>query len=247
MRLSVIVPAFNEERYLPRSLSSVRQAALAFGDAFPGETIEVIVVDNGSTDQTATVAREHGAMVIPEGRRGIAVARNTGAAAAHGEILVFLDADYRVLPSFLARIAGRYADDASMAGAGVRVALEPTEIDPITRSIAAGALLVLRRTRSMSFGVASFRRECFDALRGYDESLYALEDVEILQRLASPRHRRLGRYRVLSDVCVLASARGFFRGGALGMGRMLAAYTRMTLFPAARRDIRRCGYWYERE
>lgn len=247
MRFSVVVPAFNEAGYLPRSLSSIRQAALVLGDMFPGEAPEVIVVDNGSTDETATVARDFGALVVDERRRGIAIARNAGAREARGDVLVFLDADYRVLPSFLTRMACGYAADASIAGAGVRVALEPTEIDPITRSLGYVGLMLLRRVRNMSFGVTTFRRECFEALGGFDEALYALEDVEILERLAGPAHRKLGGYQILTDVLVLASARGFYRGGMLGMGKMLGAYTRMMLSRTARRDISQCGYWYERD
>jgi glycosyltransferase involved in cell wall biosynthesis len=247
VRFSVVVPAFNEERYLPRSLSSLRQAALVLEDAFPGEAPEVIVVDNGSTDHTADVARDFEAVVVDEKRRGIAIARNAGARKATGDVLVFLDADYRVLPSFLTRVAHRYEQDPSMAGAGVRVALEPSEIDPITRSLGYAGLMLLRRVRNMSFGVATFRRDCFEALGGFDESLYAFEDVEILQRLAGSAHRAMGLYRILTDVLVLASARGFYRGGVLGMGEMLRTYARMTLSPTARRDINQCGYWYERE
>ena len=247
MRCSVVVPAFNEERYLPRSLSSLRYAELALKDAFAWASADLIVVDNGSTDDTAGVAGEFDALVVREPRRGIAAARNAGARAARGDVLVFIDADYRVLPSFLIRLAHRYRGDSSLAAAGVRVTLEPSEIDPITRTLGYAGLALLRQLRNMSFGVATFRRERFEALGGYDDGLFALEDVEILERLARESSRRGGRYRILRDVLVFASARGFYRGGTLGMGRMLSSYTRMMLSPAARRDISRCGYWYERD
>jgi len=207
----------------------------------------VIVVDNASTDRTAAIATEFGAQVVSEKRRGIALARNAGARAATGDVFVFLDADYRVLPSFLTRLTAHYRTDRAMAAAGVRVALEPTEIDPITRTVCYGALMLLRRFKRMSFGVASFRRNCFEALGGFDETLYALEDVEILERLAEPRHARLGRYRILDDLLVYASPRGFYRGGLIGMGDMLGTYVRMAASPSARRDMSKCGYWYGRD
>ena len=247
MRFSVVIPAFNEARYLPRSLSSVRQAALVLADNFPGEVPEVVVVDNGSTDHTAAVARDFGAEVVEEPRRGIALARNAGARNALGDVLVFLDADYRVLPSFFTRLARSYDADPEMAAAGVRVALEPAEVDPITRSLSCVSLALLRRVTNMSFGVATFRSECFQKLGGYDESLYAMEDVEILRRLAGSQFRGSGRYSVVTEVLVLASARGFSRGGALGMGRMLSAYARTALSPSARGDLSKCGYWYDRD
>ena len=216
MRFSVVVPAFNEERYLPRSLSSIRYADLALKDEFPGASADIIVVDNGSTDRTAAVAREFDAVVVQEPKRGIALARNAGARAAVGDVLVFLDADYRVLPSFLNRLAHGYRGDSSIAAAGVRVALEPSEIDPITRSLGYAGLALLRRIRNMSFGVATFRRDRFEALGGYDEGLFALEDVEILERLVRGSNRRFGRYRILRDVLVFASARGSGTASAAG-------------------------------
>jgi glycosyltransferase involved in cell wall biosynthesis len=242
---SVVIPAYNEAPYLPRSLSSLRQAALTLEDVFPDEESELIVVNNCSTDDTAAVARRFGATVVDEEKRGIAIARNAGARIARGDLLVFVDADYRVLPSFLTRLARAYRANPAMVAAGVRVLLEPCDIDPIARSICHFCLTLLRRFKNMSFGIATFRRACFEALGGFDEGLFCLEDVEILERL-KPRASELGRYGILSDVLVFASARGFYRGGVLGMGQMLGTYTRMAFFPAARTDMTRCSYWYER-
>jgi glycosyltransferase involved in cell wall biosynthesis len=247
VRFSVVIPAFNEARYLPRSLSSLRQASLALTDSFPGEVPQVVVVDNASTDHTAAVAREFGVEVVNEPRSGIALARNAGARNARGDVLVFIDADYRVLPSFFTRLARRYDADPEMAAAGVRVALEPAEADPITRSLSYAGLTLLRKTTNMSFGVATFRSECFQQLGGYDERLYAMEDVEILRRLAGSPYRGSKQYSVVTEVLVLASARGFHRGGPLGVGRMLSAYARTALSPSARGDLSQCGYWYDRD
>lgn len=246
MKLSVVIPAFNEASYLPRSLSSLRQAELFLADRTPDST-QVIVVDNGSTDGTAGVAREFDVSVVSEQRRGIAIARNSGAGAATGDILIFLDADYRVLPSFLARITQTYKSQARLRAAGVRVALEPGEIDPITRGLGYAALAAVRALWNMSFGVATFRRDCFEALGGYDEGVYGVEDLDILERLRKTQPRGDDRYRVLNEILVFASPRGFYRGGRLGMGLMVSTYIRMAMSPASRRDISKCGYWYERE
>jgi glycosyltransferase involved in cell wall biosynthesis len=246
MRLSVVIPAFNEAKYLPRSLSSLRQAELFLVDRTSDST-EIIVVDNASTDATAAVAQEFGIQVISESRRGIAIARNAGAGLATGEVLVFLDADYRVLPSFLARIAHAYSVESELRAAGVRVALEPWEIDPITRALGYATLATIRALANMSFGVATFRRECFDALGGYDEGVFGVEDLDILERLRKAQPRGRDRYRVLNEILVYGSARGFYRGGRLGLGLMVSTYLRMMLSPASRRDMSRCGYWYERQ
>ena len=88
-RLSVVVPAFNEEALLPACLESVKAAAAAcrLGDW------ELVVCDNASTDATARLAAERGAKVVHEPVRRIARSRNAGAAAAAGDWLLFIDAD----------------------------------------------------------------------------------------------------------------------------------------------------------
>jgi hypothetical protein len=106
---------------------------------------------------------------------------------------------------------------------------------------------MLRRLRKMSFGVATFRRARFEGVGGFDENVYGIEDLDMLKRLAASARRPSDRYRVLNDVLVLASARGFYRGGRLGMGKMLKTYAHMALSEEARRDISKCGYWYERD
>src|SRR5262245_61600399 len=94
MRFSVIIPAYNEEKYLPRLLDSIEVARANYHGG--REQIEVIVADNDSGDGTAAVAAAHGARVVTVTRRRIAAARNGGARIAGGEILCFIDADSAV-------------------------------------------------------------------------------------------------------------------------------------------------------
>ncbi|NOT26896.1 MAG: glycosyltransferase, partial [Acidobacteria bacterium] len=91
MMVSVVVPAFNEERGLAASLGSIRLATTAFDDA--GWVSELIVCDNNSTDRTPEIAADAGARVVFESINQISRARNAGAAVARGEWLVFVDAD----------------------------------------------------------------------------------------------------------------------------------------------------------
>ena len=87
-RLSLVIPAWNEAALLPRLLASVATARTRWiQSGRDANAIEVIVADNGSTDATATIAREAGCIVVPVEKRVIAASRNGGAAAAHGEIL----------------------------------------------------------------------------------------------------------------------------------------------------------------
>jgi glycosyltransferase involved in cell wall biosynthesis len=96
--VSVIIPAYNEEKYIGRCLATLQRQTLA-----PDQR-EIIVVDDGSTDQTRAVVARYGVTVLRQAHRGPALARNLGASLARGAILVFLDADMSFAPTFLARL-----------------------------------------------------------------------------------------------------------------------------------------------
>src|SRR5258705_8374818 len=111
MKFSVIIPAYNEERYLPRLLNSIEVARGKYSRG--RDEIEVIVGDNDSTDATAEIAAAHGAQVVHVAKRRIGAARNGAAQAARGEILCFIDADSAVHPQTFNAIdermkSGRY-------------------------------------------------------------------------------------------------------------------------------------------
>jgi glycosyltransferase involved in cell wall biosynthesis len=237
--ISIIIPAHNEARFLPRALGSLRHSAFCLADDRPGVRSELIVVDNASTDATASIAAEYGATVVREPHRNVAHARNTGASAARGDLLAFIDADYRVPLEFLPTLDARFEADRRLTAAGVKVLLEPAEIDPVRRASAAITLGLLRRVATMSFGVFLVRHAHFDGLGGFDESLYAYEDVEFLRRVKNQRTEH-GHYRILNDLTVYTSARGYYRGG------MTRSYARMALSPQAWRDPAQCRYWYAR-
>lgn len=106
-RVSVIVPAYNEERWLGAALAAlVRQTHRDY---------EVIVVDDGSTDATAEIAERFEVTLLRTGHRGDCLARNVGAGVATGEILMFVDADEIVAPDFVERLAAPLADPAVQA------------------------------------------------------------------------------------------------------------------------------------
>jgi glycosyltransferase involved in cell wall biosynthesis len=202
--LSVILPAFNEARALPATLAALDEARRHVQLRFAYET-ELLVVDNASTDATAEVARNAGARVS-EPFRSVARARNAGASAARGEVLVFVDADTWVAPEALERIAGAMNDSRCIGGA-LGVLHRPRS--SVLRSYLAGWRLLGRALR-MSQGAARFcRRDEFDVLAGYNERLWIGEDVELQWRLRR-RARRTGRsHRVIHECHVVPSPRRF--------------------------------------
>ena len=105
MRVSVVLPAFNEEKLLPAALAAVKAASSAF--TARGWEWECVVCDNNSTDGTSAVARAAGATVVFEPVNQIGRARDAGARAATGEWLVFIDADSTPSAELFASIATR--------------------------------------------------------------------------------------------------------------------------------------------
>lgn len=201
-RYSVIIPAFNEERYLPRLLESLAVARNVYG---PAEGIEIIVADNASTDGTARVAAERGCRVTRVERRVIAAARNGGAAEARGEILAFVDADMRVHPETFRAIDRAIATGRVVAGAtGVR--LERMSLGLALTFI---TMIPMVWLTGMDTGVVFCRREDYLAVGGYDENRLVAEDVAFLlalRRLGWGRGQRLARLR---GAKAIASTRKF--------------------------------------
>jgi glycosyltransferase involved in cell wall biosynthesis len=177
--LSVIIPAFNEETCLPATLAAVREAA-------DGLRCDVIVVDNESTDRTREIALALGAVVVSESVHNIGTVRNTGARAARGDVLVFVDADTWIPPGLLRAISARLQRADCMGGA-VAVDYGPVRRRWMRWYLKGWAFW--GRVFNMKQGAAQFcRRDTFAAIGGYDESIYMGEDVEFYWRLT--RHVR---------------------------------------------------------
>src|SRR5580704_11392961 len=122
MKISVIVPAFNEEKLLAGTLASIQAAGAAFRER--GWESEIVVCDNNSTDTTASLARAGGARVVFEPVNQIGRARNTGAAAATGDWLVFVDADSHPSAGLFNDVAEQIVSGKYIAGGAT---VEPDE------------------------------------------------------------------------------------------------------------------------
>lgn len=198
---SVIIPAFNEARYLPATLTAVRKA-----EEFLGESVEIIVADNESTDATAEVAREYGARVVTVGIHCIAAVRNQGAAAATGKYLVFCDADNHMSPDMLAAIKGKM-DTCRYVGGGITRARYERE----SRGIRLTHALVNLGVRASGLSMFLFycTAESFQGAGGFDETRLSAEDFDFAKRLRRyGKSRGLG-YANLAEGELVMSARKF--------------------------------------
>ena len=201
MKLTTIIPAFNEEAYLPSTLDSIQTAA-----AHAQAEVDIIVVDNNSKDDTAAVAQSNGATVLHEPVQGIARARNAGAHHADGDVLVFVDADVILPPTLLEEIHTAMSDPACVGGA------VDVEYWPKRRFIRLylRAWWLLSRLTGMAQGATQFcRKSVFDELGGYDEKAWIGEDVDFFWALKKLAKRTGRTVRFIKKPRVRASSRRF--------------------------------------
>ena len=188
--ISVVIPAFDEAAALPATLSSLRVQAAH----------DVIVVDAGSTDSTASLAHDAGARVISSARRQRAAQMNLGASVGHGDALLFLHADTRLPPGALRAMEAAF-QHAEVAGGGfARRYNSPSLI------LRATCALAEARTQLCGWFLGDqaifVRRTVFTALGGFSE-WDVFEDLDFSRRLA-----RAGRVVTLRPP-VVSSARRF--------------------------------------
>ncbi len=190
--ISFVVPAYNEEKYLAPTLAAIHAAARAVGEPY-----EIVVANDGSTDNTAQLAETGGARVVTVQKRQIAGTRNAGAKAAAGDWLVFVDADTQVSEAVVRGVVQALGEGAVGGGAGVRFFDGPAWIHRWV-----GAISTMFRWVRWAAGCFVFaRRDAFDAVGGFDEQFYASEEIHFSRAM-----KRQGRFVVLTDE-VLTSGR----------------------------------------
>ncbi|MGW5229601.1 glycosyltransferase [Nocardia niigatensis] len=226
MTLSVIVPARNEEAALGETLRALLDAAAAVG---PEHDIDILVVDSASTDGTAALARSLGVRVVESALPGAARARNLGARHAHGELLVFVDADTHVPADALARVLAHHRNGADggltrLAGldGGLRARLWWLFWDHVR-------LLPLARAKAMS-AFMFCTREAFDAFGPFDEQVQISEEWPVLSGLWRARRTRFVHDRELT---VRSSSRRM-QLQRFGYTRTFAKYVWAVLHPSGR-------------
>jgi glycosyltransferase involved in cell wall biosynthesis len=185
MKLSIIIPAYNEEKWLPATLRQIHAGREILLSA--GVSSEIIVCDNNSTDATAQLAREGGAVVVAEPINQIGRARNTGASVATGEWLLFLDADSLPSRELLLDLAATL-NQSNILGGGATLQQDGNFI---LFGIALRFWNTWSRLSKEAAGSFLFcRREAFAAIGGFDPKFYAGEEIDFCRRL-----RRWGKAR----------------------------------------------------
>ncbi len=202
MKVSVVIPAFNEERLLNQTLQHVKAALTAFAP-LRWET-ELIVCDNNSTDRTAEIARAAGATVVFEPVNQIARARNRGAEAASGEWLLFVDADSQPSAELLAEVAQQIQSGRCLAG-GCTIRYDGYH--PMANF---GAGLWNRLSQSWRLLAGSFifcEAAAFRKVGGFSNELFAGEELDLSKRLGQLARETGREIVILHRHPLLTSAR----------------------------------------
>jgi glycosyltransferase involved in cell wall biosynthesis len=187
-RISIIIPMYNEARHIARTLLAAQHAADA-----AGLECELIVADNGSSDQGPQIARQFGAQVLILPGLLIGALRNRGAALASGDWLAFIDADVEMPENWLTLLVDLEADgQADVVGLDLHTPAEaPWYADAWQRRTARPAHQPLQLVQWLPSSNLLMRRHWFDKVGGFNETLRTGEDKELTMRLASAGARLL--------------------------------------------------------
>lgn len=214
MKISVVIPAYNEEAFLPNLLDSLQK------QTFSKQDYEVIVVDNNSTDKTAAIAKKFGARVISESKRGYAYACNAGFAAAKGEIIARADADYVQPKDWLEKIWNAFEKNPAFAAlGGPTYPLESTFLENIIYypGILLWQYFLKMLGRGFLFPNMAARRSAYEKCGGFNTKLEFGEDTDMCLRL-----KLVGKVAFMPHIYNYSSIR---RLRSLGLYELIVGYS----------------------
>jgi len=199
--LSIIIPTFNEEKFLPILLKSLKKQTF--------KDFEIIVADNNSTDATRSIALKGGARVVDGGLP--ACGRNNGAKVAHGEWLLFLDADV-ILPSdFLEKAMGEIKESTFASASCLINPLSDRKIDKFLHGVVNLYFQAIKKIFPHAPGFCIFvKKEIHQLVGGFDEKIKLAEDHDYILRISKIAH-----FDFLQSVRIPVSVRRLDKDGRL--------------------------------
>lgn len=237
--LSIVIPAFNEEKMLSKALGNLY--AVLNASLFESTEFEVIVCDNNSTDGTSKIATSFDARVVFEEKNQIAIARNTGAKAARGAWLLFMDADSYPGIDLINEVHETILND-QYAGVGSTMRYFGEAAEKLSFFL----MLVniwMRINNSAAGAFLGCRTKDFHAVGGFDTQLYVAEDLDLAKRLKSVTVASRKKFKILSNNPFYTSARKF----ELYTGKERRRLYRSVLFGGRKtfRDKSKLSLWYD--
>ncbi|MBP7654115.1 glycosyltransferase [Candidatus Dependentiae bacterium] len=200
MKISIIIPANNEEKNIRKCLESIKNANVP-----QHIDIEIIVVLNRCTDMTEKIAKEYGAITILDESRCLSKIRNHGVKYSTGEILVTIDADSWMTDNMLRNIINLLAQKKYIGG-GVKVYPERYSLGiKLTWFLLDLSMLIT----GLSGGLYWCYKNDFDAIGGFDEELSFGEDLDFAKRLRKYGKTKGLKYKTITDSFIITSCRKF--------------------------------------
>ncbi len=202
--ISVVIPAYNDGKYIGRVLSSIKNQKI--------NNLEIIVVDGGSTDNTVRIAKKY-APIIKQKKRGVSNARNIGANIARGEILYFVDGDTVVKKGTLDELERIFKDASISMASGPIEPLERVNISiklVFWLSSLSSRISVLIKVPLFIGSNIAVRKSVFSRINGFNESLITSEDLDFSRRAG-----KFGRTVFSKRLRVMPSARRVIEWGVL--------------------------------
>ena len=231
MILSIIIPTYNEEEYLPILLDSIKKQNF--------DDYEIIVADANSTDRTREIAEEYGCTIVDGGMPG--VGRNSGANVAKGDILLFLDSDLKLTDDYLRDVIYEFKME--------RLGIAITRMEPLSNKVEdklyhdfANFFMIsvenIKPHGAGCYGIIA-KKKLHEECNGFDESLTFGEDTDYIEKLAKKE-----KFKVLRKAKIGVSTR---RLEEEGITTLIKQYGRSTVndFLGKRTDINELNYTFD--
>ena len=228
MKISIIIPTYNEEEYLPKLLESIKSQD--FTD------YEIIVADAQSDDNTREIAKEYGCVVVEGGLPG--PGRNRGAEVAQGEILLFLDSDLELTENYLSNVIEEFESEDLGIAITQMTPLSEKKRDKYLHDLANWFMIAVENIKPHGagcYGIIS-KKELHDEVGGFDENLSFGEDTDYIERVAE-----ISEFKVLRNARIGVSTR---RLEEEGLYTLLKQYGKSTVndFRGKRTSAEDLGY-----
>ncbi|KZX15019.1 GalNAc(5)-diNAcBac-PP-undecaprenol beta-1,3-glucosyltransferase [Methanobrevibacter cuticularis] len=212
MKLSIIIPTYNEEKYLPNLLKSIKSQKY--------EDYEIIVADADSKDRTIEIAKKYRCKIVKGGIPGIG--RNNGAKIAKGELLLFLDSDLELTENYLQSLIEEFEREKADIGITLMIPSSEKKRDKILHDLANWFMIAFEKIKPHGAGCYGIitKKSLHDKHEGFDEKLTFGEDTNYIEKLA-----KNNTFKVLRTPKVCVSTR---RLEEEGLGKLARQYSKST-------------------
>jgi glycosyltransferase involved in cell wall biosynthesis len=204
MKLSVVIPAHNEESYITSCFASIRRAS-----NFANKEVEIVTVLNRCTDNTKKLALENGSKIIENESRNLSNIRNSGVKFANGDAIITIDADSQMSLRQVKEVYSKLESN-NFIGGGTPVRFNRKSLGIKTTQL---FLDVLVHLTGLPCGSFWFRKDTFQNIGGFNEKLNFGEDMDFAKRLLSHGKKCDRKYGCLAKSFITTSSRKFDRFG----------------------------------